>query len=318
MAAPNPDPKVLGRAVALLARRRIAVLTGAGVSTDSGLPDYRGAGSPPRHPMTIAEFRASAAARRRYWAGSQRGWRLFSGARPNTGHRALALLGRAGAVTGVATQNVDGLHLAAGSRKVVPLHGTMHRVVCLTCGQVFARDAVAERIRRDNPWFDDDVAQLAPDGDAEVGDVERFVVPSCTVCGGILKPEVVFFGETIPRDVFRLASSLVAASDALLVVGSSLVVNSGIRVLEQARRRRLPVVIVNRGATRGDGRAVVKLDAGASQTLAVLCERLVPGGNGIRTQRKEGGPRDKARSRAPRADRLEPRAAHPRLERHPA
>lgn len=306
----------MSRAVDALAGRRMAVLTGAGVSTDSGLPDYRGADSPPRHPMTIGQFRASYAAQQRYWAGSHRGWRLFSAARPNPAHRALAALGREGFVTGIVTQNVDGLHLAAGSGKVVALHGTLHRVVCLDCGQVFARRAIAERIASANPWFDQTVVALAPDGDTPVGDVARFVVPRCTVCGGTLKPDVVFFGEFVPRSVFRLASSLVAASDALLVAGSSLVVNSGIRILDRAVRRGLPIVIVNRGATRGDDRALVKLDAGTSETLTSLAERLTGRAGDLATGRDGRRPDDQARSRAPRADRLESATAHPRLERH--
>jgi len=283
-----PAGAPLDAAVATLAGRRVAVLTGAGLSTDSGLPDYRGEGAPPRSPMTIQQFLASRDARRRYWAGSHLGWRRFGSVAPNVGHLALAALEAAGVVTGVATQNVDGLHERAGTRRVVTLHGTMHRVVCLVCGQVFARDAVADRISAANPWLDSLAVdadggpsagaeagpRLNPDGDVTVTDASRVVLPRCTVCGGDLKPEVVFFGEFIPRGVFRLATSLVAASDALLVAGSSLVVNSGIRLLEQARRRGLPIVIVNRGTTRGDDRATVKLDAGTSETLTALARRL--------------------------------------------
>lgn len=266
----------LERAVGILASRRVAVLTGAGLSTDSGLPDYRGEGAPARTPMTIGQFLAGEEARRRYWAGSHLGWRRFSSVRPNGGHLALASLESAGVVTGVATQNVDGLHERAGSARVVTLHGTMHRVVCLACGQVFAREAVARRIAAANPGLDErDAVTLNPDGDAQVLDASDFAVPACTVCGGALKPEVVFFGEVIPASVFALARSLIAASDALLVAGSSLVVNSGIRLVEQARRRGLPIVIVNRGPTRADDRATVKLDAGTTETLQALARMLI-------------------------------------------
>jgi len=265
----------LDAAEKLLAGRRIAVLTGAGVSTDSGIPDYRGAGAPVRTPMTFATFLAEESARKRYWAGSHLGWAHFSSVRPNPGHEALAELEQRGVVTGVITQNVDGLHFRAGSRRVVELHGVMRRVVCLRCGQQFARDDIAERMTRENPWLGDPSAiRTGPDGDVEIDSVEQMVIPDCTVCGGMLKPDVVFFGEFVPRPVFALARSLVAHADALLIAGSSLVVNSGIRLLDQAAKRRIPVVIVNRGETRGDARASLKIDAGASEVLASLAARL--------------------------------------------
>jgi NAD-dependent SIR2 family protein deacetylase len=263
-------------ALALLSSARIAVLTGAGISTDSGIPDYRGEGAPVRTPMTFATFLASEEARRRYWAGSHLGWRTFGAARPNAGHEALVRLELAGRATGIVTQNVDGLHTRAGSRHVVDLHGSMDRVICLTCGQHFARGAVADRLDALNPGFAEPGAvRLAPDGDVEVDDIRRLVLPECTVCGGILKPDVVFFGELVPVDRFAAAVSLIQASDVLLIAGSSLVVNSGIRLLEQARRRRLPIVVVNRGSTKGDTRATVKVDAGTTETLTALADRLV-------------------------------------------
>jgi len=265
------------RAAELLAGRRIAVLTGAGVSTDSGIPDYRGEGAPVRTPMTVQAFRGGLAARQRYWAGSHLGWRRFASAEPNEGHLALAELEAAGPVAGVVTQNVDGLHLRAGSRRVVELHGTMSSVRCLTCGQSFAREDIAERLAHDNPWLEQpDSVRLNPDGDVDVADAGRMVVPDCTVCGGVLKPEVVFFGEFVPSTVFAEARSLVRGAEALLVAGSSLVVNSGVRLVDQAVKRRLPVVIVNRGATRGDARADLKIEAGTSEVLAALRERLAP------------------------------------------
>ncbi|PJJ72187.1 NAD-dependent SIR2 family protein deacetylase [Diaminobutyricimonas aerilata] len=266
----------IDEAVDLLRGRTVAVLTGAGVSTDSGIPDYRGEGAPVRTPMTFQQFLADADYRRRYWAGSHLGWRTFSTTEPNVGHRMLAELEQAGVVNGIATQNVDGLHLRAGSRRVVDLHGSMDQVRCLECGQVYARGGIAERIERENPWLDDPGAvELAPDGDVEVTDISRFVPPVCSVCGGVLKPDIVFFGEFVPTEKFAEAAALVRSADALLIAGSSLVVNSGIRLLEQALRRRLPVVILNRGVTKGDGRATIKIDAGTSETLTALRDRLV-------------------------------------------
>jgi NAD-dependent SIR2 family protein deacetylase len=265
----------IDEAASLLAGRTFAVLTGAGVSTDSGIPDYRGEGAPKRTPMTFQQFLADDRYRRRYWAGSHLGYRRFAAAHPNAGHRALATLEAAGAANGVITQNVDGLHKQAGSRRVVDLHGSMDRVLCLVCGQIFAREAITARIDAANPWLDAEGAvEIAPDGDAIVTDVDSFVVPDCTVCGGRLKPDVVFFGEFIPAEKYREASALVRTADALVIAGSSLVVNSGIRLLEEARRRRLPIVIVNRGETKGDGRATIKLDGGTTETLVELAHRL--------------------------------------------
>lgn len=263
------------RAVEALAGRRIALLTGAGVSTDSGIPDYRGDGAPRRAPMTGKQFLADDAARRRYWIGSHLGWQRFSSIVPNAGHRAVAALEDAGIATGVVTQNVDGLHVRAGSRRVVDLHGTMNRVFCLRCGQGYAREDVSTMLERDNPWIavSPEVA-LGPDGDVRPESADGFVVPACTVCGGMLKPDVVFFGEFIPAERFREAEAIVHGSEALLVAGSSLVVNSGIRLVERARRRALPIVIVNRGETRADARATVKVDAGTSEVLSALADRL--------------------------------------------
>jgi len=265
----------LDAAIAALSGRRIAVLTGAGVSTDSGIPDYRGEGAPRRTPMTVDQYLSSDSARRRYWVGSHLGWRAFAAAEPNAGHRAIANLEERGVVSGVITQNVDGLHVRAGSRRVVELHGTMRRVFCTHCGQVFDRRDLAVRVEADNPWIVvPENVKLGPDGDVLPESWEGFRVPSCTVCGGVLKPDVVFFGEFIPAEKFREAEQLVHASDALVIAGSSLVVNSGIRLLERARRRRMPVVIVNRGVTRGDARATVKIDAGTSEVLSALADAL--------------------------------------------
>jgi NAD-dependent SIR2 family protein deacetylase len=265
----------LAAAVEVLTGRTVAVLTGAGVSTDSGIPDYRGAGALPRNPMTFQQFIKDPEYRKRYWAGSHLGWRQFDDAQPNDGHRALAELELAGVVNGVMSQNVDGLHLRAGSQRVVDLHGTMDRVRCLTCGQGFARSDIAIRLARENPWLDEPAArELAPDGDVEVGSIDGFVTPDCTVCGGVLKPDIVFFGEFIPTEKFAEATALMQSADALLIAGSSLVVNSGIRLLDQAAKRKLPIVIINRGVTRGDLRATLKIDGGTSEHLAALAARL--------------------------------------------
>ncbi len=265
----------VGRAIDALAGRRIAILTGAGVSTDSGIPDYRGKGAPTRTPMTAQQFLSSESARRRYWVGSHLGWRAFAASSPNDGHAALAELERQGVASGIITQNVDGLHLRAGSRRVVELHGTMRRVLCTHCGQVFDRRDLAVRVEADNPWITvPDGVELGPDGDVLPSSSDGFIVPACSVCAGMLKPDVVFFGEYIPLEKFQEAEQLVRSSEALVVAGSSLVVNSGIRLLERARRRKLPVVIVNRGETRADSRATVKVDAGTTEVLRAFARAL--------------------------------------------
>jgi NAD-dependent SIR2 family protein deacetylase len=273
----NPEQTALvGEAADLMRGRRIAVLTGAGLSTDSGIPDYRGEGAPVRTPMTFTQFLNDPEYRKRYWAGSQLGWRRFDGAEPNAGHRALATMELAGVINGVITQNVDGLHLRAGSQRVVDLHGTMDRVRCLRCGQQYARTDIADRIVELNPWIAEPSAfQLGPDGDVEVVSTDDFEVPVCSACGGTLKPDIVFFGEFIPREKFVEASALVQKADALLIAGSSLVVNSGIRLLDHAARRRIPIVIINRGVTKGDPRATLKIDGGATESLVGLRERLL-------------------------------------------
>lgn len=266
---------LIDSAVATLSGRRIAVLTGAGVSTDSGIPDYRGNGAPVRSPMTAQQFLADESARRRYWLGGHLGWHAFSSAQPNAGHEAIARLESDDFASGVITQNVDGLHVRAGSGRVVELHGTMRRVFCTHCGQVFDRRDISERIEIDNPWVAvPENIPLGPDGDVLPSSTDGFIVPNCSVCGGLLKPDVVFFGEFIPTEKFREAEQLLKTSQALLIAGSSLVVNSGIRLVERARRRRLPVIIVNRGATRADNRATIKIDSGTSEVLGALASGL--------------------------------------------
>jgi NAD-dependent SIR2 family protein deacetylase len=263
-------------AATLLRGRTIAVLTGAGISTDSGIPDYRGEGAPVRTPMTFQQFLDDLDYRKRYWAGSQLGWQRFDAAVPNRGHKALADLELAGLVNGIITQNVDGLHLRAGSHRVVDLHGTMDRVRCLRCGQLYARTDISRRIVELNPWIAEPSAtSLGPDGDVEISSTENFELPVCSACEGTLKPDIVFFGEFIPREKFIEASALVQKAGALVIAGSSLVVNSGIRLLDHATRRKLPVVIINRGVTKGDPRANIKIDAGATECLVALHDRLV-------------------------------------------
>ena len=275
----GPDDDALDAAVAALAGRRVAVLTGAGVSTDSGIPDYRGPGSPPRRPMTYQQFVGDAAFRRTYWARNHVGWRHVHRTRPNPGHTALARLEARGVVVGVVTQNVDRLHQAAGSRRVVDLHGTYAEVVCLACGARTTRDALAARLEALNPGFAEavgDVAdvEVAPDADAVVASTEGFRVADCARCGGILKPDITYFGEQVPRARVDAAFALVDDGDALLVAGSSLAVLSGRRFVVHAARAGRPVVVVNRGPTRGDAHATVRVDAGTSEALTALAARL--------------------------------------------
>ncbi|CAH0156090.1 Sir2 family NAD-dependent protein deacetylase [Microbacterium foliorum] len=266
----------IAHAAELLRGTRIALLTGAGLSTDSGIPAYRGEGAPARsNPMTIQTYLADERARRRYWVGGHLGWRAFARAEPNAGHRALAEMEASGVVSGVITQNVDGLHLRAGSSHVIEVHGTMRRVLCLRCGQVFDRRDIAVQIEELNPWITvpENIA-LAPDGDVLPETTDGFVIPVCTVCEGMLKPDVVFFGEYVPLDRFRAAESLLRSSTALIVAGSSLVVNSGVRLVERARRRGIPLIIVNHEPTRADVWAHATIAAGTSDVLPALQELL--------------------------------------------
>nr|WP_201469712.1 Sir2 family NAD-dependent protein deacetylase [Microbacterium hydrocarbonoxydans] len=274
--SPVESSAAVARAAELLRGRRIALLTGAGISTDSGIPAYRGEGARTRaDPMTIQRYLGDESARRRYWVGGHLGWRAFAQAGPNRGHIALAEMESSGRVSGVITQNVDGLHLRAGSSHVIEVHGTMRRVLCLHCGQVFDRRDIAVQIEETNPWISvpENVA-LNPDGDVLPESTDGFIVPTCTVCGGMLKPDVVFFGEYVPQDRFRAAESLLRSSDALIVAGTSLVVNSGVRLVERARRRSIPLIIVNREPTRADGWADVTIAAGTSDVLPAIQELL--------------------------------------------
>jgi len=267
--------------VTLLAGRRLAVLTGAGLSTDSGIPDYRGPDSPPSNPMTIRQFTSDPVFRQRYWARNHVGWRHMDDTLPNAGHRALAALERAGVVTGVVTQNVDLLHTKAGSENVVNLHGTYAQVVCLACGFTLTRAQLAEELEALNPGFVERAEAVggiavAPDADAMVTETASFRYVDCPRCGGMLKPDIVYFGESVPKDRVAQAFSMVDAADVLLVAGSSLTVFSGLRFVRHAAAAGKPVAIINRGITRGDEFATVKLDAGCSELLVLLVDELTP------------------------------------------
>lgn len=264
--------------VELLHGKRWTALTGAGMSTDSGIPDYRGPDSPPRTPMTFQQFTSDPNFRRHYWARNHVGWRHMRTTRPNAGHRALAALESADVVTGVITQNVDLLHQAAGSRNVIDLHGHYNAVVCLNCGHRMSRAELHRELEALNPGFAERVdvedAEIAPDADAVIEATEGFRVLDCPVCGGVLKPDIVYFGETVPKGRVAKAYEMVDAGEALVVLGSSLAVMSGLRFVHHAAREGQPVAIVNRGPTRGDGHATVKVDAGTSETLTALLTRL--------------------------------------------
>ncbi|GAA1478113.1 NAD-dependent protein deacetylase [Nocardioides aestuarii] len=265
----------VAEALDLLAGRPLVVLTGAGLSTDSGIPDYRGPGSVPRQPMTYQEFVSGADARQRYWARVHVGWGKFRGADPNDGHRALARLDPALLIT----QNVDGLHEASGQRRLVALHGRIADVVCLDCRRQTPRTALEHRLAELNPGWREDHADLVlrPDGDVEVDDWAGFVVAGCEACGGVLKPDVVFFGENVPKDrvarCYDAVDALREIDGALLVAGSSLAVMSGLRFVRRAARDGTPVVIVNRGTTRGDELAAYRLEVGCSEFLTTLTAR---------------------------------------------
>ena len=273
------DERALEPVVHLLAEGRIAVLSGAGLSTESGIPDYRGAtGSLRRHtPMTYQEFVSSPAGRQRYWARSHLGWRTITGALPNAGHRAVAVLGAAGHVSGVITQNVDGLHHAAGTADAVELHGSLDRVICLGCGTLSTREQLDLRLRGENPAFQAAAARVNPDGDVELDDaaVAGFRTVACVACtDGMLKPDVVFFGENVPKPRVQQCYELIDRSRGLLVLGSSLTVMSGLRFVRYAAKADKPVAIINQGETRGDAHAAVRLDLPLGPALTRLTHEL--------------------------------------------
>ncbi|MDX1499669.1 MAG: NAD-dependent protein deacetylase [Woeseiaceae bacterium] len=266
-----PELRDLGAFIA--GHDTLAVLSGAGVSTASGIPDYRdrdGAWKQSQ-PIQYGDFVTSAEARRRYWSRSFIGWRRFSGAAPNAAHVALARLEAVGKVDTLVTQNVDRLHSRAGSRRVIDLHGDLGRVRCLACGAVVSRDDFQARLEAANAGWRADVVQYRPDGDAELAaDVHAdFRVPDCDACGGVVKPDVVMFGEAVPKARVASATAAVERADALLVVGSSLMVFSGFRFARQAKAAGKPIAIVNRGRTRADDLATLKVDADCAEALTV-------------------------------------------------
>lgn len=271
----------------LLDGRRVIVLSGAGCSTESGIPDYRGpdAAKERRQPMLYQEFVRDAAARQRYWARSAVGWRRIARARPNPGHQALARMEESGLVRAIVTQNVDGLHQSAGSRRVVELHGNLADVVCLACGATERRHALQGRLVDLNPdWGESSevsdplqAAASAPDGDVELSaDLEStFRVASCLGCGGVLKPNVVFFGENVPKGRVDAAWKLFDEADVLLVAGSSLTVYSGYRFVLGAAKKNVPVAIINLGSTRGDEIARVRVHGRTGEVLPALSDTLL-------------------------------------------
>jgi NAD-dependent SIR2 family protein deacetylase len=278
--------------VELARGKRVVALTGAGCSTESGIPDYRGPrDSPPlrRAPIQHREFVDSDANRRRYWARSLLGWPRLVAARPNAGHHAIAALEHAGVIEGVITQNVDSLHTEAGSRNVVELHGALARVRCLACNDVSARADLQDRLLAANPTWPglsrvmpagaaelSPAAQTRPDGDVDLADelVASFVHAACLACGGVLMPDVVFFGGSVPRTTLDAAWSLFDRAELLLVIGSSLTVFSGYRFVRRAAEREVPVAIVNRGPTRGDPHAQLRIDARCGEALPLLVTAL--------------------------------------------
>ena len=255
------------------------MLTGAGISTGSGIPDYRGPGGTlkRRKPMSFAEFRGSGDKRRRYWARSAVGWRFIDESVPNAAHYALVRLEEAGVMSGLITQNVDRLHQRAGSRGVIELHGGLDRVVCMRCAAVYGRRAVQGWIEAANPWWRDWAAEFAPDGDALIDEKLEagFAVPPCPDCGGAIKPDVVFFGENVPKQRVDASYAAVEAGDALLVLGSSLTVYSGFRFADYAVRQGRFLAIINRGTTRADGLAAMKIEADLGLAVPLLADLLI-------------------------------------------
>jgi NAD-dependent SIR2 family protein deacetylase len=274
----GPVPAISQRLGELVAGGDVLVLSGAGLSTESGIPDYRGPTGLARRaqPMTYQTFTSGAADRQRYWARSHQGWRHITAAAPNVGHRAVAELERRGLLTAIITQNVDGLHQAAGARRVIELHGSLDQVLCLGCGGRTPRTELERRLNLANPDWAAQVTRINPDGDAVLPDeqVLGFRVVDCTGCGGLLKPDVVFFGENVPPARVQECYELVERSALLLVLGSSLTVMSGFRFVRRAARLGVPVVIINQGSTRGDDHAVLTIDAPLGETLTGLLRHI--------------------------------------------
>jgi NAD-dependent SIR2 family protein deacetylase len=278
---PHPTPWIgFEDLVDLLRDRSVVVLSGAGVSTESGIPDYRGpeTRATKRNPIRYQAFVGEDTSRRHYWGRSAIGWPSFRTAQPNAGHAALAQMEAAGLVSGIITQNVDRLHQKAGSERVIELHGALAEVECLDCGALSSRDWLQERLLGANPGWTEHAAALAPDGDAEIprSATRRFRVPTCTACGGTLKPHVVFFGENVPRTRVEAAFNMLARADVLLVVGSSLTVFSGFRFVRRAVADEQAVAIVNLGETRGTPLATMQVEGRTGSVLPALADALLP------------------------------------------
>jgi NAD-dependent SIR2 family protein deacetylase len=255
----------------LLRGKAVLALTGAGISTDSGIPDYRGEGRVVRHPLTFDYFMGSKQNQAKYWARSYVGWSRVEKAVPNPGHLALAEAELSGRVFSIITQNVDGLHQKAGSKKVLELHGRLDQVLCTGCGDILSRSEFDSRIAKLNPEVNRSLdVEFTPDGDAEVEVGKNFRVPDCGSCGAHYKPDVVFFGEQVPLSRVEAAEGLLNSAEAVLVAGTSLTVNSGLRLVKRAQKRGIPIVIVNLGETRADLFANVKLSASTSNLLEAI------------------------------------------------
>ncbi len=281
-----PAPSVSAQDIEALGRlcfgRRVVVLTGAGCSTESGIPDYRGPETRrrARNPIQFQELVRDAGARRRYWARSVVGWPRIAKAQPNPAHYALAALESLGVVTGLITQNVDGLHQRAGTRNVLELHGTLSRVRCLSCNLILERSELQARLLAANPEWQVADGEIAPDGDAELdaSRVENFQIADCPNCNGMLKPDVVFFGESVSKTIVAQAFALLDAAELVLVVGSSLAVFSGYRFVRRAEQLEMPISIVNLGESRGDAKATLRLQGRAGDVLPRLTDWLAQQG----------------------------------------
>lgn len=280
MPAPHPDAAALHELADLLTAGGLCLLTGAGMSTESGIPDYRGPDGRRRvQPMTYQDFVSGPESRRRYWSRAHVGWQRFDASTPNAGHRVVAALQRHGFVDAIITQNVDGLHQEAGARDVLELHGTLALVRCLACEDRTPRDLIEQRLTALNPGFADRVrtGEIRPDGDVTLpeADVSSFVLATCRVCGSdALKPDVVYFGENVPKERVARAYDAVDAAPGLLVFGSSLQVMSGYRFVRHNHKAGRPIAIVTRGRTRGDEQATLRVDAGLGETLVALARLL--------------------------------------------
>jgi NAD-dependent SIR2 family protein deacetylase len=278
MSATTVAPEIESLVTFLTENDSLVVLSGAGVSTASGIPDYRDRSGEWKHakPIQFDEFKRNATARKRYWSRSFIGWQRFSQARPNAAHRALAALELSGKVEMLITQNVDGLHGKAGSCNVMDLHGNLSKVRCLDCDTTYGRAQFQMELRAANPYWHADVFRYEPDGDAVLAEESHrnFSVSGCAACGGVIKPDVVMFGESVPKARVQRAFSAIDRAAALLIVGSSLMVFSGFRFARHASARQLPIAIVNQGRTRADDMATLKVSQECGTVLSQALKLL--------------------------------------------